>query len=519
MTPRKPYKDCVQCAESYGFKFDMSEEEYLALPSSRRIRVICRFCKEPWITELYQLAQNGGCGKCAHDRRIETRHKKERRDYETLYEYFKNINFVLLSTKEEYLVKNKKRVLKYICPFDHECKITITQFCIEREANTFACSKCVKLTNNPIKREKSEKSEKKEKKEKKEKIAKPKIIFDFDEKCDLDLSSFYKEGKISIPSKDYKQIRSHPQAVLAILKLLENFNEPIMPYIADNTLITSYRSLLLKETTVENNEVMASIYGRVFLNYFINPLFATTAKIDTKTYEECWYDMNERRLLVERSIKYDELFNNGSLFGCYGCKYGRLYNFPPNIAKTLYNHFNAKKVLDFCAGYCGRLLGFYTSNAESYVGIDPNVKVPYQKIINEIRKIDPKDKQITILNECAEDVDYSKLGPFDFIFTSPPYFNIEIYSTDETQSCIRYPLFENWLNKFLFTTLEKVEKVLEKNGYLCINIKDPKRCSIVNPMIKFLVGLGLTEKEHIKFVHSKRHKNNRYEYIYVFRKE
>ena len=61
---------------------------------------------------------------------------------------------------------------------------------------------------------------------------------------------------------------------------------------------------------------------------------------------------------------------------------------------------------------------------------------------------------------------------FDLVFTSPPYFNRERYSLDNSQSWVRYNNLDDWMNEFFYKTLEKSWESLNKNGYLIINISD-----------------------------------------------
>ena len=52
--------------------------------------------------------------------------------------------------------------------------------------------------------------------------------------------------------------------------------------------------------------------------------------------------------------------------------------------------------------------------------------------------------------KTIEDVDYSKYeNHFDTIFTSPPYFNVEKYSDEDTQSYVRYKNIDSWNKNFL----------------------------------------------------------------------
>ena len=69
-----------------------------------------------------------------------------------------------------------------------------------------------------------------------------------------------------------------------------------------------------------------------------------------------------------------------------------------------------------------------------------------------------------------EDVDYSKYeNYFDTIFTSPPYFDVERYSDEDTQSWVRYKNIDSWNKDFLHSTLGKVIFTLKKDGVLYQN--------------------------------------------------
>ena len=155
------------------------------------------------------------------------------------------------------------------------------------------------------------------------------------------------------------------------------------------------------------------------------------------------------------------------------CIQMRMYmaaQYPPAVAKSLYNLFEAKDVLDFSMGWGDRLAGFHASNAESYTGIDPNEEVmknyPRQ---NELYETYKKTK---FIQAPAEDVDLSD-SEFDMVFTSPPYFHVERYADDETQSWKRYGKdIDVWLGDFLFPVLEKCWNSLKDGGTMIINIAD-----------------------------------------------
>ena len=178
--------------------------------------------------------------------------------------------------------------------------------------------------------------------------------------------------------------------------------------------------------------------------------------------------------------------------------------FKPSIAKGFYDYFKSVNVLDFSAGWGDRLAGFYCGETtKSYVGIDPNTlnHPNYKKQVEfykENQTFFEEPKEVEFICEPAEDVDYSKYeNYFDTIFTSPPYFNVEKYSDEDTQSYIRYKDIDSWNKNFLHKTIEKIIPTLKKDGILAINIadvydaKNKTYFDICNPMNDFIKSQGL----------------------------
>ena len=205
--------------------------------------------------------------------------------------------------------------------------------------------------------------------------------------------------------------------------------------------------------------------------------------------------------------------------------------FPPAVAKEIYDLFEAKHIYDFSMGWGDRLAGFHASGAETYYGTDPNVAV-YKNYKEQDKFYDTKKKTV-FKNSPAEDIDISK-EKFDMIFTSPPYFNVEQYSTDETQSWKRYGTdIELWLKNFLFATIDKCWNSLEDGGTMIINISDifqnKKPMKICDPMNDYIsklpkahfagcMGLRLSKRPNSK--NSKKEDKNKtaVEPIWVWKK-
>jgi hypothetical protein len=65
-------------------------------------------------------------------------------------------------------------------------------------------------------------------------------------------------------------------------------------------------------------------------------------------------------------------------------------------------------------------------------------------------------------------------GKLDFAFTSPPYFDRERYSDDDSQSFKKFGNYESWRDGFLRPTLETIYEYLRNDRYICWNIADIK---------------------------------------------
>jgi hypothetical protein len=74
------------------------------------------------------------------------------------------------------------------------------------------------------------------------------------------------------------------------------------------------------------------------------------------------------------------------------------------------------------------------------------------------------------------------------VFTSPPYFDFEIYTKSvQGQSISDFPDFEDWVIGFLFVSLKKAWTYLNDCGHLVIHLTDitgAKVCELMNLYIQ-----------------------------------
>ncbi len=150
--------------------------------------------------------------------------------------------------------------------------------------------------------------------------------------------------------------------------------------------------------------------------------------------------------------------------------------FKPNVAKAIYQMTDAKRVLDTSCGWGDRLAGFFASDAEEYIGCDPNPNTykQYLKQIETYNSFLAKPKKVTIYNCGAEDMPWNEIDNIDCSFTSPPYFSTERYNEggdkEENQSWFKFDEYSKWRDDFY---LSVSQKSFERSKHMFINIMDP----------------------------------------------
>ena len=193
--------------------------------------------------------------------------------------------------------------------------------------------------------------------------------------------------------------------------------------------------------------------------------------------------------------------------------------FRPMAAKTIYDLYQAKNIIDPSCGWGDRLAAFYASeSAELYVGCDPNPEVyktyieqcqEYERFLGYNAKVETKDdyfickgkKTVWIWNTPAEAkefaIDRFFSNQFDLSFTSPPYFDTEKYGENqegqEKQSWYKHTTFDKWQKNFLYKSSEKISNMLSSNGKMLINIIEPRtkkgtRHNLCDNMVDYLTS-------------------------------
>ena len=221
----------------------------------------------------------------------------------------------------------------------------------------------------------------------------------------------------------------------------------------------------------------------------ISDYFQEHVRIDSRRYDEeltpseYWDSNNDTiKKKISKKRNYNECLRKQISQNVKECT-----NFCPLIFVKLIKLFKAKRILDFSAGWGDRLVGacLCDNDIKSYVGIDPNKRLftGYKNIIKELL---PKSShhKYEMINDCAEYYIGLINEKFDLVFTSPPYYDVEIYSDDKNQSIKRYSTFDKWYKKFLLKSINLSIDKLKKYGTLAININNFKGINIIEKLKK-----------------------------------
>ena len=239
-------------------------------------------------------------------------------------------------------------------------------------------------------------------------------------------------------------------------------------HLSDDMLLKEKNKVLKYKQTGKNK---TTFVGNNLLYHFqIEELCRTNRKnklslVDIVASEDEIKKLEEQMKKRGRTGSYEV-----RMFETWRINQGSICFFKLANASFLYKKYNATKVLDFTAGWGGRLLGAINLGIE-YVGIDTNVnlKPGYDKLID---LFDYRSK-CKMLYQSALDVDYETLD-YDFVLTSPPYEDVEIYSHMSFHGT-------DWFYKvFLIPLIDKVRRY-NKGKYTCINISPQ--------MYKKLIGI------------------------------
>ncbi len=214
--------------------------------------------------------------------------------------------------------------------------------------------------------------------------------------------------------------------------------------------------------------------GNDVVDYFtFKERLNTRGKYDINFFEfvEQIEDFKKKRFIQNMLLYYETVKNKNKTKNAY-IVLKEVYNicisainiFRPIVAMEVYSRYKPTSVLDFCAGWGGRLVGACALNIDRYTGIDinTNLKPCYDEMTQFLNK--KSTTKISMHFVSAALVDYSQLN-YDMVLTSPPYYAIEKYSNNET-----YKSKSDMDELFYKPIITNTYKHLSTGGHYCLNI-------------------------------------------------
>lgn len=151
--------------------------------------------------------------------------------------------------------------------------------------------------------------------------------------------------------------------------------------------------------------------------------------------------------------------------------------FPPYVARQIYLEYaDCSKhisVLDPCGGWGGRMIGCASIPNSRYVCCEPCTRT-YEGLVklgNWLKTLQPSF-EFEVHKIPYED--FKTEEQFDIALTSPPYYDTEKYSTEETNSLNRYKTYESWIEGFYNPLVLTTLKRLKGNAPFILNVGDRK---------------------------------------------
>ena len=175
-------------------------------------------------------------------------------------------------------------------------------------------------------------------------------------------------------------------------------------------------------------------------------------------------------------------------------------NFKAQNAKAIVEHLCPVlwgNVYDYSCGYGGRLLGISSSNMKyNYIGVEPNTETV--KNLNYLNNLiqEAVGTKGTIVQSVSEEYQPEDI---DLAFSSPPYFNLEKYSDEDTQCMVRYKTLDDWFDGYVAPTIERIYTGLNREGLFATNIADYKTYGQKEPVQVVQRWIETAEKNGFKY--------------------
>jgi hypothetical protein len=286
--------------------------------------------------------------------------------------------------------------------------------------------------------------------------------------------------------------------VATLASQLENIS--FISKYSDQQLRTDWNNLCKWNSKDDYINSTSRIGMKLCEHYF--PNFYDIENNKGKSFSNSWTADNLEKILrwnrKSHSTPYLSEIKRGIYF-CCGLTKNTMYR--PQMAKLLCIHHKPKIVFDPCAGWGGRMLGVVSSGA-NYIAFEPNTET-YTGLMEIVKFLNIQDK-VTLICDDALKMNAYSLPKVDMILTSPPYFDVEVYCKEDTQSITNISDYDGWINSFLEPLIVNSLDYLNDGGVTCWNVGKVGRRDMKNDVERILKDKQYFLSEVFSVLSSKR---------------
>lgn len=291
----------------------------------------------------------------------------------------------------------------------------------------------------------------------------------------------------------------------SVLPILANelANVSYLPAYSESELKEDYLKLT-KWTSTDTIINSTSRIGMKLCEHFCHNFYdIETAKGDS--FSKLWTAANLEKILrwnrKSHSTPYLSELKRGIYF-CCGLPKSTMYR--PQMMKLACMRYKPNVVLDPCAGWGGRMLGAVSYGAK-YIAFEPNTKT-YENLL-KIASFCNFEKNVQLI--CDDVRNYGKydLPKVDMVLTSPPYFDLEVYTHEDTQSVINCQTYQNWAENFLKSVIKMGLDQLNDDGVSCWNVGKVRNNDMNKDVLNYHTMFGYEKFETLTVQSSKRQIN------------
>lgn len=278
---------------------------------------------------------------------------------------------------------------------------------------------------------------------------------------------------------------------------------------------------------IENNVIRQTMHGLGFCwSYFSHAI--EIRNLTSKSPLDIFMDDRLLMTAIKKRLRDGTNMSDAALRKSIR-KYGGVgvSNFRPTAACAIYNRYGGDTVWDMSGGFGGRMVGaFMSDTVKTYIATDPAEKT-FNGLVNmaqDIRTMTDKNIEFKLFM-CGSEEFLVFPKTLDLCFTSPPYFNTERYSDEDTQSYKMFPILEDWLKYFWRGTVRSCFMGLKPNRYLVFNIANVKTApNLAEDCLNVAKSVGFEHIETLQLQlsgrpHTSKDKEFKYEPVFVMKKQ